>query len=252
MAERWKKVLPVVAVVAAVATLSMVLLVGPWLGGKALRTDTGETKRAVEAVLVPVLALHPASIEDAGFRTEAVRANDATYVAYVWLFAPDGRIVEGNQAAARDTAAESATKEMRRVLGTLPHGALSEAQRTALLAASAMGREGEHNDVFRHMLREVRGPEGELVGWIGVTYDVSPAMGDPGIGYIAFVLLLLLSTSVYWLSLPAWVWMDARARGERAWTWAVFLLVGNLVALIAYILVRAPGPSARRVAGGAA
>jgi hypothetical protein len=230
----------------------MALLVGPWLGGKALRTDTGETRRAVEATLMPLLALQPASIEDADFRAEAVRANAAPYVAHVWLFAPDGRIVEGNRAMARDTAAESATEEMRRVLGTLPNGSVSEAQRTALLAASAMGREGEHNDVFRHMLREVRGPEGELVGWIGVTHDVSPAIGNPGIGYIAFVLLLLLSTAVYWLSLPAWVWMDARARGERAWTWAVFLLVGNLVALVAYILARTPGLPGRRATEGAA
>jgi hypothetical protein len=38
------------------------------------------------------------------------------------------------------------------------------------------------------------------------------------------------------------VWLDARARGERAWVWAVFVLLGNLVALITYILARRPRP----------
>ena len=205
-----------------------------------LTTDTGETRRVVDGTLAQLQALQPVSPDDAAFREAVRQARDAQYVAYVWLVTPDGEILEGYRAIARGTVADSATDEMRRVLGMLPGDTLSDGQRTALLAASTMQKEGEHNDVYRHLLRQIHGPDGALVAWVGVTFDVSPAVSAPGAGYISFVVALFLAMAVYWLALPAWVWLDARARGERAGVWAVFVLLGNLVALIAYLLVRAP------------
>jgi hypothetical protein len=246
--KTWSKRLPVAAVVAAVLALAMVLIVGPWLGRRILlREDTGETRQVVESTtLAELLEMQPESVEDEAFRVAVTKAIDMPYVAEVWLFAADGRVVEGNDALVSGaagggvTASALATDEMRRVIGILSPEALGADQRTALLAASAMQREGAHNDVFRHLLREVRGAAGEPVGWIGITYDVNPAVGAPGAGWIAYVIGLVGAVLVYWLSLPAWVWLDARARGERAWAWAVFVLLGNLVALIAYLLIREP------------
>jgi hypothetical protein len=207
-----------------------------------LSTGTDETRRVAAETLAELQALQPVSLDDAAFREAVDGARDAQYVAYVWLFAADGEVLAGNRVSLEGTVEASATDEMRRVLGMLSDGTVSDTERTALLAASAMQKEGEHNDVFRHLLREIRGPDGELLGWVGVTFDVSPAVSAPGAGYISFVVGFALAMAVYWLSLPAWVWLDARARGERAWTWATFVLVGNLVALIAYILVRSPRP----------
>jgi len=233
--------LPIVAVTAALVALVMSILVGPWFGRRALLADTGETRRVVETTtLAELQALRPSSVEDESFRDAVAEARDATYIALVWLFAPDGRVVEGSRAFAGRMVQESATDEMRRVLGILPQEKLTAEERLSLLAASVMQAEGEHNDVWRHLLREIRGPDDELVGWIGITYDVNPSIGAPGVAYISFILILLLALGVYWLSLPVWVWLDARARGERAWVWAVFVLLGNLVALIAYILARRP------------
>ena len=241
MAKRLKRALPIIAVVGALVALAMSILVGPWFGRRTLLADTGETRQVVETTtLAQLLALQPTSLEDASFRDAVDRARDAPYVALVWLFAPDGRIVEGNRVFSGSTAQESATEEMRRVLGILSEEELTVEQRVALMAASVMQAEGEHNDVWRHLLREVHGPDDELVGWIGITFDVNPSVGAPGAAYISFILILLLALGVYWVSLPVWVWLDARARGERAWVWGVFVLLGNLVALIAYILARRP------------
>lgn len=238
MTEKLRRILPVVAVAAALTALLTALIVGPWLGQRALLVDTGETRRAVETTLVRLTSLHPPSIDDPALRQAIVEARDDQYVAYTWLFAADGRVLEGSPALADATVARSATDEMRRVLGILPAEALDDAQRTALLAAATMQKEGEHNDVFRHLLREVRGADGELLGWAGVTFDVSPAVSSPGALYKAVVVVLALSVALYWLSLPLWVWLDARARGERAWVWGLFVLLGNLVALLAYLLTR--------------
>jgi hypothetical protein len=247
MAKWLKRSLPVIAVVAAFVALAMALAVGPWLGRQMLSTGMDETRRAAEKTLARLQALRPASLDDAAFQEAVVQARDARYIAYVWLFAADGEVLVGNRASSESTVEASATDEMRRVLGILPDATVSDAQRTALLAASAMQKEGEHNDVFRHLLREIRGPDDELVGWVGVTFDVSPAVSAPGAGYISSILGLALAMAIYWLSLPVWVWLDARARGERAVTWAIFVLLGNLVALIAYILVRAPRSQRRAV-----
>jgi hypothetical protein len=241
MVSGWYKALPFIAIVGLFIALFVALIVGPWTGRQALLAETGETRRAVEGqVLQSLLAMHPPSVDDGAFRQAVARAKKARYVAVVWLFAPDGQIVEGTDVAMGHTAEEWATEEMRRVLRVLPEGSLDDGQRVQLLAASAMGREGEHNDVFRHLLRQVRGPDGTVVALLGLTYDVSPSISAPGLGYKATVLALLLGLLVYWLSLPAWTWLDAQARGERAWIWAVFVLLGNLVALTAYLLVRGP------------
>ena len=240
MGKRLKRGLPIIAVVGALVALVCLSVLSR--RRQVLLTDTGETRRVVETTTVAQLqALRPSSLDGTSFREAIAQAKDAPYVAVIWLFAPDGRILEGNRSVSRGTVQESATDEMRRVLGMLPKGALGAEQRIALLAASAMQKEGEHNDVYRHLLREVHGPDDDVVALIGITYDVSPATGSPGLAYKLLVAMLPLGLGVYWLALPAWVWLDARARGERAWVWAVFVLLGNLVATIAYILARAPG-----------
>jgi hypothetical protein len=150
------------------------------------------------------------------------------------------KAAEGGEVARLLGRTYKATESLR-MLAALPSNTISAEQRTALLAASVMQAEGEHDDVYRHLLREVRGPGGDLVAFIGVTYDVNLAIGAPPSA--AWVLLLagwLLGMGAYWLSLPAGVWLDVRARGERAWVWGVFVLLGNLVALITYILARRP------------
>jgi len=57
---------------------------------------------------------------------------------------------------------------------------------------------------------------------------------------VVSLIILYLSLTAYWLSLPVWVFLDAQTRRERAWIWAMFVLLGNLVALIAYLLTRLP------------
>jgi hypothetical protein len=66
-----------------------------------------------------------------------------------------------------------------------------------------------------------------------------------------------LAAPIYWLALPLWVFLDARDRRERALAWGIFVLIGNLVALLAYLLATsrpaaAKSPLLRRKVGGGA
>jgi hypothetical protein len=205
--------------------------------------DSPENRRSVEQALAAIDTMRPASPDDAALRRALDEMLAQPHVATIWLLGPDGRILLSRGATAASTPVgstveELATNDARRLLDALPPGALTGEQSTWLLAASAFRREGTHNDVYRHLLRPIAGTDGSPVAIVGVAYDHSA--WSPGVGWKAGVLLSGLSLLLYWLSLPLWVLLDAQERGERAAAWAVFVLFGNLVALIAYLLARSP------------
>ena len=96
MSSRFRKRLPLVAVIGALVALGC--MIASTAGRQSTLADTGETRRVVETTtLARLQALHPDSIDDPAFREAVVQAKDDPYVATVWLIAPDGRI-------GRDTA----------------------------------------------------------------------------------------------------------------------------------------------------
>ncbi len=238
MAKKIKSMLPWIAVGSALAAAVLTLV--DISRRRQMLTDAGLTRPAAEAAVERVISPPPAFLDEAEFRRVVEALPGKAYIAGVWLFAPDGRIVSsaGMMRPKGGTAAERAAAGDLRLLHTLPDNALTAEQKTMLLAASAIQSEGEHNDVLRHFVREIRAPNGTLLGWIGAAYDVSPAIGTPDVRWIVLLLAWLFFIGVYWISLPLWVWLDARQRGDRAGVWAMFVMIGNLVALMAYILTR--------------
>ena len=51
-------------------------------------------------------------------------------------------------------------------------------------------------------------------------------------------LAILGGLIAFWIAIPAWMLLDARRRGERAAAWGLFGLLGNVMALVVYLLVR--------------
>ena len=243
MPNRFTRMLPVVALV-GLGVATVLLATGVGARGRLL-ADTGETRMSVEPAVARVLALQPATLDDPSFRREVGALVHAPYVATVWLISPDGRFVyaEGSTTASASAGnvADLATTETRHIAESLA-GVLPDDQRRLLLAASAIQREGEHNDVYRHLVRVIRGKDGRETGLLGVAYDVSPALAaPPSFAYAASLVGFVVSIAVYWFSLPLWVWFDARARGGRTpGAWAGFVLIGNVVALAAYLVTQRP------------
>ena len=58
-----------------------------------------------------------------------------------------------------------------------------------------------------------------------------------------FTLVALVGLLLFWFSIPAWMTLDAQKRRERATVWGLFGLLGNMIALIVYLLVRENGQS---------
>ncbi|MCR4425209.1 MAG: hypothetical protein NUW23_03315 [Firmicutes bacterium] len=210
--------------------------------------DTGETRAAVEAAVGRVVTAPAESVRDPGLRMAAAGLDQEPYVAAVWLVDLDGTIVfwSGGPGREGDSVLSLAQLDISRSLDALEPGSMSEIQRLELLTVGALRREGEHNDVFRHMVRRVRGPAGDVVGLIALAYDVNPSVSKPGPGLAWPVLLaaMLVGVGIYWVALPLWVYLDASARGEPRAFWGLFVLFTNLVGLLAYV-VATSGPRDR-------
>lgn len=246
MSKGLKRWLPVVAAISLLAVLSGFVFVSK--ARRQMTFDSGETSLTVEAALSELQALRPSSLDDPQLRQALDKFRLSRYVVSVWLIRPDGQIAFSNaRLANRGQVDEYATEETRRILSEMPEDFLTPPQKTALLAASAIQSEGEHNDIYRQMIRPLRAGDDSDLGFVGVSYDVSPEPGKfPGIGYAVALFAIPLGLAVYGLALAWWAFLDAKARGERAWVWALFVVLGNLVALFAYLLARQPQSGMRQ------
>jgi hypothetical protein len=241
--SRLERALPAVAILSALALAADLVLIGLW--GEPDPDVPSPNRAAVEETLNELQAMRPASLDAAAFRQAVEALLERRGVETVWLLSPAGRVVlsAGSTAASTppDATVEAlATDDARLLLDALPPDAISAEQRTWLLTAAAIRREGGHNDIYRHLVRPIRAPDGSVVALVGIAYDFGGTV--PGPRWILAVVAALTCLMVYWVSLPLWVLLDARRRGEPAVAWATFVLVGNLVALVAYILVHAPRP----------
>lgn len=228
--------------VAAAAGILISAVTGTLLTQRRSRmlVDTGVTRAAVENSWRSLLPKTVESARDPRLIAAVRELEKALYVVSVWVVAPDGVIVyqKGGPGQLGDKVQDLAKDDMAPAIAALGLGAFSETQRLQLLAVAAMRREGEHNDVFRHIVRVVANPAGGLAAVVVLAYDVSPWVGaPPGLPYLTLLFSGLAGFAVYWLGLPLWVALDARARGEAAALWAVFVLFTNLVGLVAYLIV---------------
>jgi hypothetical protein len=243
--RKLKKALPWIALASALAAAG--LLVGGSFYRRTRIVDTGETRAVVEKALNELLAVKPDAPENADFILAFDRFAKSRFVTRVMLATGDFRI-DPDSGTAAITAVVSVDGALTREglvvadIGTLSLEEFSPRQLLLLAVKKAIEtRDADHDDVFTTMVRTVRNAAGEPLGAIGVRYDRSPWVNArPDVIWILLIIGFALSFQVYWISVPAWTLLDARERGEKAWVWAAFTLVGNVIALVAYLLARAP------------
>ena len=240
MVKKLHKILPWAAVISFLIFVGLFILVA--LQRADTRLESQVTYLAAQDALQEVQSLQAEEISDPRFPALLDELLARPYIATLWLVSSEGEIVYTTGSTARQgSVQEQMTPEMERVLETLPEEALQKEQKLMLMTASAVRAEGEHNDIYRHTLSEVHSPSGELLGLAAVAYDVNLQINQVSLFYKIALLALPLVFLIYWCALPVWVWLDAGSRNEKKWFWAIFVLLGNLAALLAYLLARVPG-----------
>lgn len=196
------------------------------------------TRASVERSLASTL---PGAVEtsaDPALLEAARKLGEESFIAWVWLVDGEGKILfaEGGPARAGDSIRQLDSNESD-IIDAVEADLLSNRARLELQIAVAIRREGEHNDVYRHLVRAVAGPAGEPAAFVALAYDASPSGAAPlPPAEQAMLVLLMAGFAVYWLGLPLWVSLDARSRGERAALWGLFILLTNLAGFLAYLI----------------
>lgn len=101
-------------------------------------------------------------------------------------------------------------------------------------------------DETRTVFTEVKRIQGGMIGVVvrDPGYVPGSPLSFPVSSYRPLLdkiqIFVLIALMLYWFSIPPWVALDARRRGERALVWSTFALLGNMMALVLYLLVRRP------------
>ena len=120
MAKNIKSILPWIAVGSALAAAVLTLV--DICQRRQMLADTGLTRPAAEAAVERIISPPPAFLDEAGFRRIVEALPGKAYIAGVWLFAPDGRIISsaGMMRPTGGTAAERAAAGDLRLLQLCP------------------------------------------------------------------------------------------------------------------------------------
>jgi hypothetical protein len=157
-----------------------------------------------------------------------------------WLISSDGLIVYASGMMAPSTPLNTSiydlTNDQNLGLIYAVEGNMDEVQKKILYAAATIRKEGDHNNIYGHTVVPLKTSAGELVGFIGVAYDLDASTQSSMIYIIDIA--LIISFLVYWLSFPLWVYFDCRQKDNKYIFWTLFVLIGNLPAYIAYFITK--------------
>jgi hypothetical protein len=107
-------------------------------------------------------------------------------------------------------------------------------QKRIIFVAASIRREGDHNDVYGHLVMPLKTSSNVLIGFVGVAYSLDDS--KPPIQNYVISIALIICFLLYWLSLPLWVYFDCREKNNKYILWTIFVFLGNIPALIAYLI----------------
>jgi hypothetical protein len=208
--------------------------------------DDGAEREAVLQSAGRILPETAAGAADPRLREAAERLARVPGVARLWLVDASGRVAasHGGPGTTGATVEALAPAETRATIDSL-RPPLSPPERVALLAAAAIRRDGDHNDVFKPLTLRVRNADGEASAVVVLCYDISAKAGSA----TRALLPIVAGMALYWLGLAAWVFFDARVRQENPWLWGLLVLLTNLAGALAYLIATRRDAAERAPAG---
>ena len=218
---------------------------------EALRTREAELRAALERGSAAIETLDGNRLTQEAL-IAAVAQEES--IGEVWVTDDEGDIVYyGRHRPPLRNVENYPLPTLHRRLDSLPEGLLQPMQRTGILLISVLGDYEISSSIDRQMLPmhlarrgkrhvEMRPIRGGLIAAV----VSQPPWHNPFperserlrlIGNLT-TLAIAAGLIAFWLTIPSWMLLDARQRGERAAAWGLFGLLGNVMALVIYLLVR--------------
>jgi hypothetical protein len=161
-------------------------------------------------------------------------------ISTIWIITEKGEIIYAKGAMAASTPVHESIYNLidnqNRGLIDAVEESINTIQKKVMIVAAAIRREGDHNDVYGHLVMPLKSDFNELAGFIGVAYSLDDS--KPPFQIYMIGVALFISFIIYWLSIPVWVYYDSRKNNDKYIFWTLFVLIGNLPAYIAYLITR--------------
>jgi len=236
MKKEWYSKLPWVGLISGV--LMIILLVLAFIFLPSVNPESMVNRKIASDKLKEIRIENKEAFNSKAFTDYLNKTLAVSVINTKWLINKDGEIIYANGMMAASTPVNTTIYSLvdNQSLGLI--NAIEEnidsQQKQLLYVAAAIGSEGDHNDMIGHIVVPLKTSSDELVGFVGVAYDLDNTT-QPLQFYIVDI-ALIISFLVYWLSFPLWVYFDSRKRDNKYILWTLFVLVGNLPAYIAYLI----------------
>jgi hypothetical protein len=165
---------------------------------------------------------------------------DCSVISTKWLISEKGEIIYANGVMAQSTPLNSniyslVDAQNRGLIDAIEY-AVDSIQMRLMFVAASIRREGDHNDIYGHLVMPLKTSTDVLVGFAGVAYSLDDSK-PPFQNYYVIIIALIVCFLLYWLLLPLWVYFDCRERNNKYIFWSIFVFFGNIPALIAYFIL---------------
>ena len=239
MRKKWYNKLPWIALFSGVLMIVLIALAIVFKSSKDIENPIN--RKIVYEKLKQIRTDSKEAIYSTSFHDYVNNALNCSVINTKWLVSDKGIILYANGMMAASTPVNSSVyssidNQSQGLLNAVDES-LDTLQKEILYIAATIRHEGEHNDVLGHIVMPLKTSSNELVGFIGVAYELDNSVQSVQV-YLIISIAMVICFLIYWLSLPIWVYFDSRNRNEKYVLWTLFVLIGNLPAYIAYLLSR--------------
>jgi len=238
MQKKWYRILPWIALLSGILVIFLFVSVAVF---KPLQSvENVENRKAVLDKLKQIRIESTDDLKSKTFFNYVERTLNGSVINTKWLITPNGKIIyaEGGMAAStplNSTVYSLADAQSRGLIDAVEFN-LDPVQKEMMYIAASIRREGEHNDVYGHLVVPLFTKSNVLVGFVGVAYTLNDSKTPIQIYVVSIALIVCFL--LYWLSLPLWVYFDSRERNDKFVLWTIFVLIGNLPAYITYLITK--------------
>jgi hypothetical protein len=238
MKKIWYRVLPGMALTSGILVI-ILLVLGAVLKPSNNRVSPVNRKIALDKL--KQIRVENADINSKAFLDYFEKTLNCSVIDTKWLISEKGEIIYTNGTMAQSTPLHSniysfEDAQSQGLIAAVDFN-MDSLQKRIMLIAARIRCEGEHNDIFGHLVIPLKTSSNVLVGFVGVAYNLD-AKTPSFQNYYLIIIALVFCFLLYWLLLPLWVYFDCRERNNKYVLWTLFVLIGNLPAYIAYLLTR--------------
>jgi hypothetical protein len=239
MRKNWYNILPWIALISG-CMLAFMLILSIFIYPIHKNTDNKENRELAYGKLKTIGVVSKETITQKSFPDSVNKILNSSPVNTVWIISREGKIIYANGQMSPSTPLNESVYNMieNQSLGLIDavKDNFDPIQKQILFTAAAIRHEGEHNDIYGHLVMPLKTPQNEVAGFIAVAYSLNSSK-TPVETYI-IILATLFCFLVYWISIPLWVYFDSQQRTDKSIYWTLFVLIGNLPAYIAYLITK--------------